>query len=121
MPRLDHVTIDTRDAPAMVGFLQAILGVKEGYRPPFPSPGHWLYLDDHPVIHLSLTSRSTDFPPGIFNHVAFSLYEFAPALERIKASGYRYEYYDIPDTDLGQVFVYGPEGVKIELQYPRPA
>ncbi|MFB2604851.1 glyoxalase, partial [Rhizobium phaseoli] len=35
--------------------------------------------------------------------------------------GYRYEYYDIPDTDLGQVFVYGPEGVRIELQYKRPA
>ncbi|MBX4967146.1 VOC family protein [Rhizobium binae] len=121
MPRLDHVTIDTRDAPRMIGFFKTVLGVEEGYRPPFPSPGHWLYLDDRPVIHLSLTSRSGDFPPGIFNHAAFSLYEFAPALERIKASGYRYEYYDIPETDLGQVFVYGPEGVKIELQYKRPA
>ncbi|MBB3132528.1 catechol 2,3-dioxygenase-like lactoylglutathione lyase family enzyme [Rhizobium pisi] len=121
MPRLDHVTIETRDAPGMIRFLEALLGVKEGYRPPFASRGHWLYLDERPVIHLSLTSRSTDFPPGIVNHFAFSLYEFEPALERIKASGYRYEYYDIPDTDLGQIFVYGPEGVKIELQYPRPA
>ncbi|MBX5196598.1 glyoxalase [Rhizobium sp. NZLR10] len=120
MQRLDHVTIDTRDASRMIGFLNAVLGVEEGYRPPFDSPGHWLYLDERPVIHLSLTSRSTDFPPGIFNHVAFSLYEFGAALERIKASGYRYEYYDIPDTDLGQIFVHGPEGVKIELQYKRP-
>ena len=120
MLRLDHVTIDTRNAPVMMGFLESILGVKEGYRPPFSTPGHWLYLDDRPVIHLSLTEREGDFPPGIFNHVAFSLFEFEPALARIKASGYRYEYYDIPETDLGQVFVYGPEGVKLELQYKRP-
>ncbi|MGM4908269.1 VOC family protein [Rhizobium sp. 768_B6_N1_8] len=120
MPRLDHVTIDTRNAPVMISFLESILGVKEGYRPPFPTSGHWLYLDDKPVIHLSLTSRTADFPPGILNHVAFSLFEFEPALARIKASGYRYEYLDIPDTELGQVFVYGPEGVKIELQYKRP-
>jgi catechol 2,3-dioxygenase-like lactoylglutathione lyase family enzyme len=40
MPRLDHVTIETRDAPGMIGFLEAVLGVREGYRPPFPSPGH---------------------------------------------------------------------------------
>ena len=53
MPRLDHVTIETRDAPGMIGFLEAVLGVREGYRPPFPSPGHWLYLDDRPVIHLA--------------------------------------------------------------------
>ncbi len=120
MLRLDHVTIETRDAPVMIGFFESILGVKEGYRPPFPTRGHWLYLDDKPVIHLSLTSRAADFPRGIFNHVAFSLFEFEPALARIKASGYRYEYLDIPDTDLGQVFIYGPEGVKIELQYKRP-
>ncbi|MGO7200096.1 glyoxalase, partial [Rhizobium ruizarguesonis] len=62
MPRLDHVTIETRDAPGMIGFLETVLGVSEGYRPPFASPGHWLYLDERPVIHLSLTSRSTDFP-----------------------------------------------------------
>ncbi|MGO7726420.1 glyoxalase, partial [Rhizobium ruizarguesonis] len=76
----------------MIGFLETVLGVSEGSRPPFASPGHWLYLDERPVIHLSLTSRSPDFPPGIFNHVAFSLYEFVPALSRIKATGYRYDY-----------------------------
>lgn len=64
MPRLDHVTIDTRDAPRMIGFFKTVLGVEEGYRPPFPSPGHWLYLDDRPVIHLSLTSRSVIFHPA---------------------------------------------------------
>jgi catechol 2,3-dioxygenase-like lactoylglutathione lyase family enzyme len=121
MPRLDHVNIHTRDASAMIVFFETVLGVKEGHRPPFPNPGHWLYLDGLPVIHLDAIQREGDFPAGMVNHVAFSLYEFEPALERIKATGYRHELHTIPGTDLGQIFVYGPEGVKIELQYKRAA
>jgi hypothetical protein len=101
----------------MISFLSNVLEVKEGYRPPFPNPGHWLYIDDQPVIHLDVIERETDFPQGIYNHIAFALYDFASALKRIEATGYRHEHRDIPSTKLGQIFVYVPEGVKIELQY----
>jgi hypothetical protein len=37
MPRLDHVTIQTRDAHEMIGFLETVLGVSKGYRPPIRS------------------------------------------------------------------------------------
>ncbi|MBL8600035.1 MAG: glyoxalase [Devosia sp.] len=119
MRRLDHVNIHTRDAATMIRFLTDVLEVKEGGRPPFPNPGHWLYIGDQAVIHLDVIERETDFPTGIYNHVAFALYDFEPALKRVEASGFRHEYRDIPGTKLGQIFVYGPEGVKIELQYPR--
>ncbi len=119
MPRLDHVNILTRDAPPMIDFFRKVLGVEEGYRPPFPFPGHWLYLDGHPVIHLNMVDRTDDFPAGMFNHVAFSFYDRDLALKAVEASGYRFEVDAIPDTDIGQIFVYGPEGVKIELQYRR--
>jgi catechol 2,3-dioxygenase-like lactoylglutathione lyase family enzyme len=117
MRRLDHVNIHTRDAAAMISFLTTILEVHEGHRPPFPNPGHWLYMGDQAVIHLDVIERDSDFPQGIYNHVAFALYDFEPALERVRTSGYRHEYKNIPGTELGQIFVYGPEGVKIELQY----
>jgi catechol 2,3-dioxygenase-like lactoylglutathione lyase family enzyme len=117
MRRLDHVNIHTRDAGTMISFLTAILEVREGHRPPFPNPGHWLYMGDQAVIHLDVVERGGDFPPGLYNHVAFALYDFDAALERVELSGYRHEYKDIPGTELGQIFVYGPEGIKIELQY----
>jgi len=118
MRRLDHVNIHTRDAATMISFLSEVLEVKEGHRPPFPNPGHWLYIGDQPVIHLDVIERDGDFPQGIYNHIAFALYDLGSALKRIEATGYRHEYRDIPGTTLGQIFVYGPEGVKIELQYP---
>ncbi len=48
--RLDHVTIDTRNAPVMISFLESILGVKEGYLTTlFLHQADWLYLDDKPL------------------------------------------------------------------------
>ncbi|MDE1156169.1 MAG: hypothetical protein PW735_10625 [Acidobacteriaceae bacterium] len=64
MPRLDHVNIHTRDAPAMLGFLKTMLGAEEGFRPPFDVPGHWLYLDGHPAIHLNIVEREKTFRPA---------------------------------------------------------
>jgi catechol 2,3-dioxygenase-like lactoylglutathione lyase family enzyme len=118
MPSLDHVNIHARDLAGMVAFLEAVLGAAEGSRPPFKHPGHWLYLDGRPVIHVDPTERNDDFPTGIYNHVAFGIYDHEPLLARVEASGYRYELAGIPGG-VGQIFVYGPEGVKIELQYRR--
>jgi catechol 2,3-dioxygenase-like lactoylglutathione lyase family enzyme len=117
MPYLDHVNIETRDAVAMIEFLKAVLGVEEGARPPFDVPGHWLYLDGHPAIHLNIVDRDADFPAGMVNHVAFAFFDFDDAIERIKASGSRFEQAHIPGAGIGQIYVYGPEGIKIELQY----
>jgi catechol 2,3-dioxygenase-like lactoylglutathione lyase family enzyme len=117
MPRLDHVNIETRDAGPMIAFLETVLGASEGPRPPFRRPGHWLYLDGQPVIHLNVVQRDGNCPAGIINHAAFGPYDFHQAVEKIRATGYAYELKNIPETDIGQIFVDGPEGLRIELQY----
>jgi catechol 2,3-dioxygenase-like lactoylglutathione lyase family enzyme len=118
MPSLDHINIHARDRQAMVAFLEAVLGAKDGLRPPFKHPGNWLYLDGKPVIHIDPADRTDDFPTGLYNHVAFGIYDFEPLLKRVEATGCRYELAGIPGG-VGQIFVYGPEGVKLELQYHR--
>ena len=118
MPRLDHVNILARDAKAMVAFLTTVLDAREGFRPAFNLPGHWLYLDGIPAIHVNYRD-STDPAPGFVDHIAFGVFEIEPLEARIKASGYRYEKGDGIPNSVGQYFVHGPEGVKIELQYYR--
>lgn len=119
MPRLDHVNIHTRDFGPMIAFLEKVLGAQEGFRPPFPFPGHWLYLDGHPFIHLNVVAREDDFPAGMINHVAFGFFDRDAVLKDVEVSGYRFEHRAIPETDIGQIFIYGPEGIRIELQYRR--
>src|SRR5262249_13042171 len=49
---LQHVNIRCIDAAASRDFYVQVIGLKEGYRPPFNFPGHWLYLGEVAVIHL---------------------------------------------------------------------
>lgn len=119
MPQLDHVNIHVVDGPRMVRFLEQVLEAREGFRPPFDFPGHWVYLDGKPVIHLSIVERPADFPEGMVNHVAFGVYEFDEARARVEASGYPWKLAGIPGTPIGQIFVTGPEGLLVEIQYRR--
>lgn len=119
MPRLDHVNITVVDGPRMVRFLEDVLEAREGFRPAFGFPGHWVYVDDHPVIHLTVADRPADFPEGIVNHVAFGVYEFETARARVEACGYPWKLAGIPGTPIGQIFVTGPEGLLLEIQYAR--
>ena len=119
MPKLDHVNIQVVDGPRMVKFLETVLEASEGARPPFDAPGHWVYVDGEPAIHLAVVQRSADFPAGMINHVAFGVYEFEAAKARIEAAGYPYRLAGIPGTGIGQFFVEGPEGLLVEVQYQR--
>ena len=120
MPKLDHINIQARDGRAMVAFLELVLHCKEGFRPPFQNPGHWLYVDGAPAIHIDYPQRDTDFPQGIVNHVAFGIYDYADVLARVEKSGFPFQHAGIPGTPIGQIFVTGPEGLRVEIQFRRP-
>lgn len=119
MARLDHINIHVVDGPRMVAFFEQVLGAKEGFRPPFGSPGHWVYVDEVPAIHMDVVTRDADFPQGMVNHVAFGIYDHDDAKARIEASGYPYKLAGIPGTAIGQFFVSGPEGLLLEVQFRR--
>ena len=119
MPRLDHVNIDVVDGACMVAFLEQVLDAKDGFRPPFVSPGHWIYVDGQPAIHLNLVERDRDYPRGLINHVAFGVSDFDTAKARIEAAGYPYRITGIPDSEIGQFFIEGPEGLLLEVQFRR--
>jgi catechol 2,3-dioxygenase-like lactoylglutathione lyase family enzyme len=119
MPQIDHINIRVRDGKAMVAFLEAVIdGAREGDRPPFPHPGHWVYVDGKPQIHVDYLPPDAPNVRGLFDHIAFGVFDYAPLLERVKATGFRYDEAGIPGG-AGQIFVFGPEGVKIELQFHR--
>lgn len=119
MPKLDHINIHVVDGERMVAFFVAVLGAEEGFRPPFKGPGRWVYVGGVPAIHMDVVERDADFPKGIVNHVAFGVYEFEATKARIEATGYRYWLTGIPETEIGQFFVEGPEGLLLEVQFRR--
>lgn len=116
MLQIDHVNIHARDPRAVVAFLEAALGAKEGDRPPFKHPGHWVYLDGRPLFHVD--HARGDEAPGLVDHIAIGVFDHDEIVARLDAAGLAYRFAGIPGG-VGQVFVEGPEGLKLELQFGR--
>ena len=122
---MNHMTINC--APADLGALRdfyvTALGLTEGRRPDFPFPGHWLYLDGAPVVHLagraSLPAGSKAPAAGSagFDHVAFTATGLEEARERLAAAGIGFSEAPVPGFPLHQIFLTDPLGQKIELTF----
>jgi len=118
---LNHINIHAEDLEAARDFLLAVLPeLKQGFRPPFDFKGYWLYLGDQPVIHMQNRGEGMG-GRGWIDHLAFAPFDFEIEKARLDAGGFRYITGGIPGTGIRQLFVSGPEGLKIELQCPDKA
>lgn len=126
---MNHMTINCApaDLAALRAFYVAALGLAEGRRPDFPFPGHWLYLDGNPVVHLagraSLPAGAKAPAPGSagFDHVAFTATGLEAARARLSAAGIRFDEAPVPGFPLHQIFLTDPLGQKIELTFSTAA
>jgi catechol 2,3-dioxygenase-like lactoylglutathione lyase family enzyme len=115
---LDHINIHADDLEAARDFLLAVLpDLSQGFRPPFDFKGYWLYLGEQPVIHMQ-TRGSGMGGRGWIDHLAFAPFDFEAEKARLDALGFSYTIGGIPGTGIRQLFVTGPEGLKLELQCP---
>ncbi len=99
-------------------FYADVLELRRGYRPPFKFPGAWLYAGDSAVVHL-IGGPDADKPAdtGRFDHIAFDAKGIAGMREHLAAKGIDFEERQVPDSDLRQIFVRDPNGIRIELNY----
>lgn len=115
---IDHVTFRTGDLEATRSFLETVLGVKVGYRPPFSFPGYWLYEGADPVIHLipgsgSIPARDVE----VVDHAGFRMDDYEGTREKLDRLGIRYQTMDIPDLHERRLFLHTPGGILMELVF----
>ncbi len=126
--RLDHINVLASDITAARDFFVKVLGVTDGYRPPFRSPGYWLYCDGRAIIHISDARNHeqthVDDIRGAplrgqqtVDHVAFGCDGYAEMTGRFRRDGIAYHEAVVPATEIHQVFVDGPDGLGLELQF----
>ena len=118
MIALNHINIHADDLEAARDFLLAVLpDLRDGFRPPFDFKVYWLYLGEVPIIHMQTRSKGMG-GRGWIDHLAFAPFDFDAEIARLDAGGLSYTLGGIPGTGIRQIFVHGPEGLKIELQCP---
>jgi catechol 2,3-dioxygenase-like lactoylglutathione lyase family enzyme len=117
--RLDHVNILSHDLEATRAFYVDVVGLRAGERPPFTSPGLWLYADTIPVIHVNgLDAADARVAgSGSVDHIAFRVAGLASMRERIRRNGIAASECIVPRNGDLQIFVCDPSGVKIELTF----
>ncbi len=112
---LDHVNIQTSNVDETVAFFTDVIGLTTGPRPNFDFPGAWLYCGDRAVIHLVGQNDQPERATGCVDHVAFEAEDFDGTCKMLDDRNYDYYTRDVPGTDLKQIFVHEPNGLKIEL------
>jgi len=120
--QLHHVTVRTDDLEATRAFYREVLGLQDGWRPDLGFPGYWLYCGNQPTIHL--------VPPGFevgggageetgnLDHVAFLAEDSAAMRKKLIARGTTFRERYIPDGNRCQIFLFDPNQVLIELNFP---
>ncbi len=117
---LQHVNIHCRDVDRTRDFYVRILGLSVGDRPPVASVGYWLYLGQHPVIHLVQRvedASASGATTGAIDHVAFQGTDLEATRAALEAEGLVFREAIVPRDGTVQIFVHDPDGVKIELNF----
>ena len=86
-----------------------------------PSEGLWLYMGDHPLIHV-VVRFADDWPGGdekrsSWDHVAFDVTGVDEYRRRLIEYGAQFDEQNVPEAGF-QMFVRDPVGNKIELNFP---
>ena len=117
---LNHFTIRCKpaDLPELVAFYGKVFDLQAGERPTMPRPGHWLYNQGRPIVHLyaSLDERQSG-PTGALDHISFGASGLAETRQRLVAAEVPFDEFPLPGTSTHQIFVRDPLGLKIELTF----
>lgn len=117
--KLDHVNVRTGRLEAMRKWYVDVLGMTDGWRPPFPFPGAWLYAGNDPIVHLV----GVESTPGAheddirLEHFALQGDDLEALRARIKAAGQECREVRVPGTNLLQLNVYDPDGNHIHIDF----
>jgi catechol 2,3-dioxygenase-like lactoylglutathione lyase family enzyme len=129
--RFEHVLILSDRPEETRDFFVDVLGLKEGYRPPFPFPGYWLYLGTVPCIHLAgkmanaaqqyyleQKEQRADGGTGAIDHIAFVASDLKAVKRKLKRHKLDLRERMVPEQNMVQVFFKDPNDITIELNFP---
>ena len=128
---LQHYTIEPADLERTKDFYCDVLGLENGNRPPLDFPGYWLYSGGVATVHLMGTRKPREGivvrgtkkkfkDTGRFDHIAFAATDIGGVRRKLKAKKVKFREQVIPRTGGQQIFLYDPDGVGVELNFPPP-
>ena len=132
LSHVEHFLVAADDIDATRDWYARVLGMKAGAHPDFGFPVHWMYLGDTDVVHigpsarqageiqkkyLGRTSQDAGSGTGALDHIAFRATGLRAMLEHLQREKIPFSQRRANGQALFQLFLYDPNGIKIELNY----
>ena len=102
---------------AVIAFYGELLDLRPGARPDFGFTGHWLYVGDHPILHLLEDPNREPGGSAYFDHIALRCDGLEETVQRLDAMGVEYHKFAIEERGQTQLFVRDPAGTAVELNF----
>jgi len=116
---LNHINIETADIDRSASFYTDVLGLVSGERPEFDRPGHWMYKDNMPIVHIISPLPDNKLLTGskhaAISHFALRIKDFEAMREHLINLSIPYTEVGVPGSDRRQFFIDDPDGVVVEL------
>ena len=131
LSHIEHFLLQTADMDKTREWYVKVLGMRVGPSPDFKFPVFWLYLGDKDVVHVTeggaqvsanrkryvgQESQATS-GSGAVDHIAFRATGLRDMIAHLEALGVDFKQRQVDDQGLYQLFMFDPNGVKIELNY----
>jgi catechol 2,3-dioxygenase-like lactoylglutathione lyase family enzyme len=131
LSHIEHFLLQTADMEKTREWYVNVLGMRVGPNPDFKFPVFWLYLGDKDVVHVTeggakvsenrkryvgQESHATS-GSGAVDHIAFRATGLRETIAHLEALGVDFKQRQVDDQGLYQLFMFDPNGVKIELNY----
>jgi catechol 2,3-dioxygenase-like lactoylglutathione lyase family enzyme len=133
LSHLEHFLLQTADMEKTREWYVKVLGMRVGPSPDFKFPVFWLYLGDKDVVHVTEGGKGVSANrkkyvgqqsqaiegSGVIDHLAFRATGLRGMMDHLKALGVDFKQRRVDDQGLYQLFMFDPNGVKIELNYAK--
>ena len=131
LSHIEHFLVQTEDMAKTRDWYVRVLGMRVGWNPDFKFPVCWLYLGDRDIVHITeggakatenrrkyVGQESTATQgTGVLDHIAFRATGLREMLEHLRGEGVEFRQRRVSDQGLYQLFMFDPNGIKIELNF----
>ena len=131
LSHIEHFLVQTSDIAKTRDWFVRVLGMREGDHPDFKFPVCWLYIGDRDVVHITeggakvsenrrryvgQESQATS-GTGVIDHIAFRASGLRETMAHLTHIGVDFKQRQVSDQGLYQLFLFDPNGIKIELNF----
>ncbi|MEW6687947.1 MAG: VOC family protein [Pseudomonadota bacterium] len=131
LSHIEHFLVQTESIAKTRDWYVRVLGMREGPHPDFKFPVCWLYIGEKDVVHVTEGGKNVSENrkryvgqqsealegSGVVDHIAFRATGLREMIAHLKALGVEFRERQVNDQGLYQLFLFDPNGIKIELNF----